>query len=181
MAILFHGSKESLDRIADRVVENFADRIKHHRYRRDHKIKTGGQVPQALIVDDDVESIQPLQIVLKNFGFETTLAFDGHEAFEEIAKRSFDIVFLDICLPEMTGLEVLKEVESYQSHAQKYAKQGHILPVVTYSSYHMEDYGIPNGEKFFFAGHWQKPVSLADLTTLAGKTIDELGIFKRKE
>jgi len=171
--ILFHGSQESLDHIADR--------IKHHRLRRDPLMKTKHQAPQALIVDDDVESIQPLQIVLHNFGFETTLAFDGHEAFEKISKKNFDIVFLDICMPEMTGLEVLQEVESYQDHDRKHSKRGHPLPVVSYSSYHMEDYCIPDGKKFFFAGHWQKPISIGDMATLIGHTASALGIFNRND
>src|SRR5579863_2232894 len=85
--ILFHGSQESLQHVADR--------LKHHRLRRDPMLKASLPAPQALIVDDDVESIQPLQIVLHNYGFETTLAFDGGEAFDEISKKAFDIVFLD--------------------------------------------------------------------------------------
>src|SRR5580704_15689283 len=144
--ILFHGSQESFDHIADR--------IRHHRLRRDGNLRPAQSAPQALIVDDDVESIQPLQIVLRNFGFETTLAFDGQEAFEEISKKQFDIVFLDICLPEMTGLQVLEKVENIQDHDRKHSEREHPLPVVTYSSQPMNEYELPNGEKFFFAGHW---------------------------
>jgi CheY-like chemotaxis protein len=129
-------------------------------------------------VADDVESIQPLQIVLRNFGFETTLAFDGREAFEEISKKNFDIVFLDICLPEMTGLEALQKVEDIQNHDRKFSKREHPLPVVTYSSYPMRELNVPEGESFFFAGHWQKPVTLADLAGLTSRMIDELGIKK---
>jgi CheY-like chemotaxis protein len=171
--VLFHGSQESLDHIADR--------IRHHRLRRDFTLKSAPSAPQALVVDDDVESIQPLQIVLRNFGFETTLAFDGRVAFEEISKKHFDIVFLDICMPEMTGLEVLQKVESIQDLDRMHSKRGYPLPVVTYSSHHMEEYGIPNGEKFFFAGHWQKPISLGELATLTSQTVGELGIFKKNE
>src|ERR1700722_16745147 len=122
-SILFHGSQESLDHITDR--------LKHHRLRRDPTVKEKGFAPQALVVDDDAESIQPLQIVLKQFGFEVTLAFDGEEAFGEISKKPFDIVFLDICLPEMTGLQVLEQVENLQKIDRKFFKREHPIPVVT--------------------------------------------------
>lgn len=170
--IMFHGSQESLDHIADR--------IKHHRLRRDPLSKTRPSAPQALIVDDDVESIKPLQLVLHHFGFDTTLAFDGKEALEEITQKKFDIVFLDICMPEMTGLEVLQKVESFQKHDSKYSKRSYPLPVVTYSSYRMADYDLPDGTNFYFADHWQKPVTLADLASLTGNMLNELGMAKSK-
>ena len=84
--ITFHGFQESLDHIADR--------IKHHRSRRDSDLKLRHLLtPRALIVDDDVESIQPLQIVLHNFGFETTLAFDGRESFRRNFEKEFPTLF----------------------------------------------------------------------------------------
>jgi CheY-like chemotaxis protein len=169
--IIFHGSQESVNHIADR--------IRHHRLRRDPNLKTKNNAPLALIVDDDVESVQPLQIVLRNFGFETMIAFDGKEAFEAMSTKHFDIVFLDICMPEMTGLEMLQQVESFQEHDRKHSLREHPLPIVTYSAHHIGEYEIPDGEKFFFAAHWQKPVSLAELATLTGHTINELGILKR--
>ena len=168
-SILFHGSLE---------MAHIADRLKHHRFRRDPLFyKTTPLTPQALIVDDEVESIQPLQLVLRNFGFEITLAFDGQEALDEVSGKSFDIIFLDISLPQMTGLELLQQVEIIQDHRCKFNE--HKTPIVTYSSYCLEKFNIPNGEKFFFAGHWQKPISLSELTIKTGQTMSELGIQKK--
>jgi len=81
----------------------------------------------------------------------------------------------------MTGLEVLQQVESFQNHDRRYSTpEKHLLPVVTYSSYDMENYNIPDGKNFFFAGHWQKPIALNDLVSLASHTVDELGHYQEE-
>jgi len=171
--ILFHGSQESL--------EHISDRLRHHRLRRDPNVKQKSLAPQALIVDDDVESVQPLQVVLKNFGFETTLVFDGKEALNEIARKSFDLVFMDICMPEMTGIEVLEKVETLQRHDQRFSQRSHPLPVVTYSSRSFEELQFPEGRNFFIADHWQKPLSLSDLASMAELTLEDLGFKAKKQ
>ncbi|PRO64314.1 response regulator transcription factor [Alkalicoccus urumqiensis] len=66
---------------------------------------------QKLLVVDDEESImQLLQYNLEQAGFEVTTAMDGRTALDTASQESFDLIVLDLMLPEMDGLEVCKEL-----------------------------------------------------------------------
>src|SRR5215831_4326746 len=61
-----------------------------------------------LIVDDEELNSEGLARRLQGRGFATTVAKSGREAIELLGGRRFDLVLLDIMMPGMTGLEVLK-------------------------------------------------------------------------
>ena len=83
---------------------------------------------KALIIDDDKEVRSDLKKYPKwaEFGFEIIAeAANGEEALEKIATSKFDLVFTDIRMPKIDGIELLKEI--------KKAKQD--LCVIFISSY----------------------------------------------
>jgi DNA-binding response OmpR family regulator len=61
-----------------------------------------------LLVDDEEESLETLSDILQEKGFDTETAKTGKEALAKAKERFFNIVLLDIKLPDMTGIEVLK-------------------------------------------------------------------------
>ena len=61
-----------------------------------------------LIVDDDEEALETISDILQEKGFYTETANTGKEALEKAEKRVFNVVLLDIKLPDMSGIEVLK-------------------------------------------------------------------------
>src|SRR5262249_24942581 len=66
--------------------------------------------PQAtlLIVDDEELNREGLARRLQRHNYEVTAAKSGREAIELLGGRPFDLVLLDIMMPGMNGLEVLK-------------------------------------------------------------------------
>jgi DNA-binding NtrC family response regulator len=62
----------------------------------------------VLLVDDDEEALETISDILQEKGFYTETAKTGKEALEKAEKRVFNVVLLDIKLPDMTGIEVLK-------------------------------------------------------------------------
>lgn len=66
---------------------------------------------KVLIVDDVSENIQVVGAVLKKLGLKLSFAQDGKTAIEIIKKVDFDLILLDIMMPEMTGFEVCDEVK----------------------------------------------------------------------
>ena len=62
----------------------------------------------VLIVEDDVSIIDGLRLNLQLEGFATVAAHDGESALELVAERRPNLVLLDINLPKMSGLEVLR-------------------------------------------------------------------------
>ncbi|MCE7793375.1 response regulator transcription factor [Salipaludibacillus sp. CUR1] len=63
---------------------------------------------KILIVDDEESILTLLQFNLEQGGFKVTEAMDGKQALEKAMKEEFDLIILDLMLPEMDGLEVCK-------------------------------------------------------------------------
>jgi DNA-binding response OmpR family regulator len=67
---------------------------------------------KVLIVDDEKEIRELIRDYLNVEGFKVELASDGKEAVEKFETNSFDIVILDIMLPKIDGMEILKIIRS---------------------------------------------------------------------
>jgi DNA-binding response OmpR family regulator len=65
---------------------------------------------KVLIVDDEASIIVPLQFLMEQNGYETSVAFSGEEAMETIAAVHPNLVLLDIMLPIVDGFEVCQRI-----------------------------------------------------------------------
>src|SRR5437660_748146 len=68
--------------------------------------------PRLLIVDDDAELCSMLAEYLGPEGFITEAVGSGPAALERLGRDAFDLVVLDVMLPELSGFEVLRRVRS---------------------------------------------------------------------
>ena len=75
-----------------------------------------------LVVDDNDSIRNMLCLHLKRKGYQLAAAVNGRQALELVGKENFDLVLLDIDMPELNGLEVLKVIREKHSSAE--------LPVV---------------------------------------------------
>ena len=67
-------------------------------------------VPKILIVDDEPRMTDSLKILLGNEGYEIQTKHNGREALEAISKDDFDLLILDLILPDMKGSEIMDNV-----------------------------------------------------------------------
>ncbi|HEL1796266.1 response regulator transcription factor [Streptococcus suis] len=65
---------------------------------------------RILVVEDDIVISQVVCEFLKEHGYQVESVFDGKVALERFQEEQFDLIVLDIMIPSMTGLEVLKEI-----------------------------------------------------------------------
>ncbi|AND00380.1 response regulator transcription factor [Streptococcus suis] len=65
---------------------------------------------RILVVEDDIVISQVVCEFLKEHGYQVESVFDGKIALERFQEEQFDLIVLDIMIPSMTGLEVLKEI-----------------------------------------------------------------------
>jgi two-component system response regulator CpxR len=68
-----------------------------------------------LLADDDIELSGLLKEYFETEGFEVRLAHDGRAALDEARKPGLDLVVLDVMMPEMNGMDVLRELRK-ESH-----------------------------------------------------------------
>ena len=75
-------------------------------------------VASLLIVDDIAENRDVLSRRLGRRGYLIETAEDGQSALDIIASRPIDLVLLDVMMPGISGLEVLKEIRKSQSRLE---------------------------------------------------------------
>jgi len=70
---------------------------------------------KILVVDDEQPIADILQFNLEKEGYEVACAYDGDEALQYAEKTQFDLIILDIMLPNRDGNEVLREIRKTQT------------------------------------------------------------------
>jgi CheY-like chemotaxis protein len=74
--------------------------------------------PRLLVVDDDPEIIASFEAILRSEGYEVATARDGREALERVTQSPFDLVLLDLLLPDTDGWAVLERVREIRPGAR---------------------------------------------------------------
>lgn len=96
---------------------------------------------KILVVDDDVLNRRLMKVLLTHEGYHVDVAANGMEAFDAIRFQKFDIVFMDLRMPEMDGLEASRRIREWENGGQ------HTFIVGLTASYLPEE-----GPKMFEAG-----------------------------
>lgn len=64
-----------------------------------------------LIVDDNISLAKTMSLILKRKGYEATTAPDGLVAIKRIKERPFDLIFMDIKMPLMDGVQIYRKIK----------------------------------------------------------------------
>ena len=67
-------------------------------------------MPRVLIVDDEPDAVELLSEFLSAKGYEVISAYNGEEALKKVKAERPHLILLDIRMPGMNGLEVLRQV-----------------------------------------------------------------------
>ena len=66
---------------------------------------------QVLYVEDNKDTAEAVKFILDHNGFETKLAFTGKEGIAKANLEAFDVILLDIMLPDMSGWDVFEKIK----------------------------------------------------------------------
>ena len=72
---------------------------------------------RILIVDDDVDSAESLADILELDGHQTNISFDGSQAVDKYLSEPFDLVFMDLKMPVLSGKEAIRRIFAFNSDA----------------------------------------------------------------
>lgn len=92
----------------------------------------GDVKPSILAVDDNPANLQLIGELLKGLGAEVVLAKNGMEALNEYENKKFDIIFMDIQMPGIDGLETTRRIRKNEQDRQR-------TPVVALTAHAMTD------------------------------------------
>lgn len=70
-----------------------------------------------LIVDDETGMRETPYDILEDMGYHTAIAVDGHEAIQKVKDNAFDVIFMDVKMPGMDGVETFKQIKGIQPDA----------------------------------------------------------------
>jgi DNA-binding NtrC family response regulator len=68
--------------------------------------------PQVLVIDDDAVVGRSFDRVLSDKGYEVSTALSGEEALKEMENNEYDVVFTDIKMPGIDGIEVAERIKA---------------------------------------------------------------------
>ena len=75
-------------------------------------INISEHVYKALIIEDDANSASLLSKYLEDLAFHTEIAYNANEAIKALSNSSYDLITLDIFLPDKNGWDLLKELKA---------------------------------------------------------------------
>jgi CheY-like chemotaxis protein len=120
--------------------------------------------PTVLIADDDAVSMYLLRHCLTSAGFRVCCALDGREALAMMKDESPALVILDVMMPVMDGLEVLRHAKASPELAA--------IPVIVVTS-REQDSDILEAVKLGAADYLVKPFMPTELLTRVARIIEQ--------
>ncbi|UCF85293.1 MAG: response regulator [Desulfobacterales bacterium] len=124
-----------------------------------------------LVVDDEPDVRNFLAACIEDAGFNVVTAVDGIDALEKIEARTPDLVTLDLVMPRLSGIELMRKLR----RNDKWAK----IPVIVITAHAHDEFGSGDIEKFtaFAARHrprytMEKPVTPARLVKAIREILD---------
>jgi two-component system, sensor histidine kinase and response regulator len=123
----------------------------------------------VLIVDDTVQNLRLVAEILETEGYEIALATNGKQALEELDKQAFELVLLDVVMPELDGFAVCKVMKSTPALAD--------IPVM-FLTIHNELERVLKGFEIGAVDYITKPVHKAELLARVATHVE---LFKTKK
>jgi len=80
----------------------------HHNYHSDMFRNANHPMPLILLADDDVELCLMLKDYFRGEALEVEIVHDGRSALQKALNQDFDLVVMDVMMPEMSGLDALR-------------------------------------------------------------------------
>ena len=118
---------------------------------------------RILLAEDNITNQQVALGILKKLGLKAEAAANGLEAVKALEAAPYDLVFMDVQMPEMDGLEAARRIRSSSSKVRD-----HKIPIIAMTAHAMKD----DRERCLKAGmddYVSKPISPAALTAVLKK------------
>ena len=125
-------------------------------------VKTNNRDFKILVADDTKVNRDLLVQFLHSYNIETFEASDGLEVMEEIKKHKFDLIFMDILMPNLDGIETMKKLRMNSEYRD--------IPIIAISANVFEDdkqKALESGADYFLS----KPFEEEDITQTLGKLL----------
>lgn len=124
---------------------------------------------QVLVAEDNPVNQLVASEIMKTFGIEPVIAQDGRSALELIARENFDLIFMDVRMPEMDGIEATLKIRQLEKTSGSNAR----IPIIAFTANAMAG----DREKYLEAGmddYLSKPIELETFSELLNRWLGHL-------
>ena len=120
-----------------------------------------------LVVDDEIEIREGLEALLTSEGFEVTPADTGEAGLQRLEDRPFDLMLLDVSLPDRNGLELLREIRRRDPNLS-------IILITAFGSIDMARAAFKGGAQDFITKPWSNDELIAQVSVaIEGRRLRE--------
>ena len=109
--------------------------------------QNANETPEILIVEDNAINRKLANVMFKTLGHQVDFAENGEISLEKVASKSYDVIFMDIHMPGINGIEAAKAIRSKHANTPIIALTADIFEIQK---------NDPNG--FHFDGYLSKPI-----------------------
>jgi DNA-binding NtrC family response regulator len=129
---------------------------------------SGASRGRILVVDDEIEIRESLEALLDLEGFQVDLAANAAEGERKLELRAYDLVLLDLMMPEKSGMEMLRDVRERDRHTP-------IFMITAYGTLEAAVQAVKLGANDYLAKPWDNEKLLIEIErVIAGqRLIDE--------
>ncbi len=122
---------------------------------------------KILVVDDEKMIRKMLEKALTREGYEVVCAENGEDALEILKRETIYVMFLDLKLPGMNGLELCRKIRTEYPLSVLYAITGYV-----------SSFELPDSREAGFEDHFTKPVDLKTLFRAASEAFEKVERWK---
>ena len=115
-----------------------------------------GPPMRILYVEDDQVNIFLGRAILNKLGYEVTVAENGRECLDALGQEKFDIVLMDVQMPDMNGEEAMLEIRRQEKDSPIHQP---VIALTAYSSRQEKEHFLDEG----FDGYVSKPLVIEEL------------------
>lgn len=113
-----------------------------------------------LVIDDDLIMCKMLEDTLKEKDCDVTTAQTGNEGIKKAYSTTFDVIFTDLMLPDMDGIQILEEIKKHDPDAI-------VIIITAFGTLQTAQEAIRIGAYDYIT----KPFDLADISSLVGRAV----------
>jgi len=118
---------------------------------------------RILVVDDEADIRESLETLLDLEGYSVDLAQNGAEGLRKMESGHYDLVLLDLMMPDRSGMDVLKEVRERDTETP-------IIMITAYGSVEVAVKALKTGASYYFSKPWDNEKLLIEVDQMIART-----------
>src|ERR1035437_9051963 len=126
------------------------------------EVTTSTDKGRVLVVDDELDIREGLETLLHLEGYSVDLAANGTEGLRKIESRAYDMVLLDLMMPDRSGMDVLRDVRGRD-------RETPIFMITAYGSVEAAVEALKLGANDYFSKPWDNEKLLIEIDRMISK------------